>query len=1609
MILADEALAADIEDKLLGSPQKDAVHSSLDLTSNGKSPAPQSTMNELNLSMLLPVPQSHAADKLKPIIEFLGSESEGKIVKNATLLGENLPIPKDARPAVSTMDRSTQQSQDDIAPSTLAKQKGISSSSRLRFGASASNANAAGVSDNAMQKSFPVHNQQTLISPSTENSASSLIPTNQNTVATNPKEMSSNLPALGNTEELVKNFLASKFGQALSKSLLNSGSFQDSSYKNLMAQHFGSNTMPTTAPATPISPNKGLIANLFSGLMQGSTGNSNLNQKAKDQSSKGLAQEVKQGSGVTNNFSSPTISIGNNVFSLDALSNALNNDNGYGKHTQNKSQNENKIIGIMNNSRKHPVKHKNKDKIRHLNEKIATLETLSDALDALTAKLSPDEKTKSDQKYESISLGLEDTIVQGRINKKHHTHHRHHKKKKNQFDEDIEMLGALLSRADTHSRSMKKPRYNSKDPNVSNYIVGINGKKSLNSADLEVLQSKINKAIEMAETMGLKQDAKSTFPSTQLKSTWLPLLVAGKVIPEEAAHTREEVATIHSSPQGSHFPKDSKVHSLQEILTRLIDNALRKGTLNELVQNWNRSGSPFAGIAKNISVFLQSNGGLKTPLTKGVNKTAFPTSLVRKPGASVKSNLTSQLLNGISGFDSTSPTDNSLFTKAVTNILGVLAKRQGFHNSNSTNQSLFMSTDTLKDFKGVLLGGRINKLVPQEDSIAGLGSKIVAEILKAHVNKSDKTNSTKQENITIKNKTRGNSDIKIDLLQGPGNQAVPKPFQENHVKEKLTFSSYDTKNVSRSIRNTTLMDFMNSMSGTGGQIPLPKSNKSGDKYSQVKPHLKDLMSVITASLLDMKDADNDSSSNNKKATKVRYDESGGKERLLHALPNDHKLSDYSKADAVLEAPNDKHAGKGNSSTKGPDQLLNSTSSNHTLPQFKANDLNIKTPKDKEIQDLDLGDQTVTLTLETIDDTPGLSSHTNEEPTDQTGLRSNKVPHFLNIQSATTQGKINSTFSKNMEHSFQQGEMPDVLSEFKAQTKRPDVPLPSEGSPGIGEDSQTKAIPSLPLGLQMNAIGRIADTDDHASVSPADLSAALTSDSDYSKGAEAKSFEDKILPVASDLTSTNGAKIGGETEAIVSKAASPATVGTALRASPERELPTASEVREMASSIKALLKVLNSYSKKLKLEDDEDDSQTGLLPTRSWTADRVTLGEKKAKEEDRKINQTPNLPFVDDSNVMKDTLQHKLQQEESLNSLMKPSKTTLTARKYNSNNPYVNFPQSSPELLSYVDSGGFENIQEQPSTDPTNRYNWNLGSEQAHAQRPLDANPTKSSLQPQLGADQWSPGNEVSRVTEELKDLNLPSIEDDPTVRAVQKMVANENMFANEKRKAIQKHEQQVSGANTHLPRKLGIFGRNTIPKNKAKVRNTNKSLVDEEKKVANSGKRDNNGKLNGRERDRNKIPHVEKNNNLSHPQKVTVRNSKPFIKGNTTQYSTRQQQSHSQRKIGDDGRSSRHNIPGSRNHTSLNESVTVLTHKTTIVKTKTSLMKGLQSGPSNATSKEAVKLVKINNQTMSGGRSQGALTNTKATFKTRKVNPLKARKTNYLMHPKYDTKNNGTA
>ena len=1554
-----------------------------------KIPTPQQAVGELNLSMLLPVPQYHRADKLKPIIDFLGGESGGK--NQTSLGGENLPVPKDSNPVMSNKkDSSSSVVQDGIKPSTLAKQNGISSLSMSSQSTQANVASTLGLARKTDGKIQAVNHDVTVNVPPPKTVA-------LQTPFQSAENPTSHLPASSVveplqsvTEGLVKSFMISKFGQALGKSLLDFDKNEDSSYKNILAQHFGSSVNPTISATTKPPPNHDLIASLVSGLIQ--------RPSAHDLTANSVSNNDNE---KTNKLSAPTVSIGNRVFSLTDLANSLLNEK-----DPKESKSVNADIKWKKGNRRHRGKQRNKAKIRKLDEKIATLETLSDALDALTTKLSPDEKSEDQNQKELPSSSDKPTIQEPR-HKNHHTHHH----KNDQFSEDLDMLSTLLARDPTSAQVEEKRPVILADDNDSNYAMGIKGKKALSSSDLEVLQNKINQAIEMAETMGRQHDS-----TKHSQPKWLSLLSEGNVGEDVVGQTREEVATIHTNQAASkRIPpsKSSELQSLQDILTGLINNAMRKGTLNQLVQRWDRSGSPFADIAKNISLYLQGNTKLKTPVSTLESKQKFSTQATGI-GALAKTNLTSQMAKRLAGL--TAEYHNfTLFTKAVNNILGALSKRQGLHKSNFTNLSSFVTTNTLTNFKGVLLGGRINKLkhIPQTmHSIAGLEHKLMAEIWKGQGNKSLLKNSSKLANFTVGINAENKNDNKIDMQRH--NHTLPITPSNGHGKEKLTYSSYETKNMSRTIRNDTLMDFMKSMEEPKGPEHLKGNNKSsndvGDKYSEVKPRINDLMSVIVSTLLNSKDIEQDSPPKGK--PKLTYEESGN-EKLLHGLPNDHKISDFSRDDAVLEAPTD-HAVKIDSSNKLPQEQHSATESSTDVILLQNNTkdyIQSEKPKgsDEESQKVDLGDQTVTLTLETVDDAPTPAPQSNQGSKTLTGLRNNKVPHNLNVQSALTMGKINATDSRKMAQSFPQTqiqEVPTTFSDFATENTKPtEIALPSDAdgdgkltsiSPSpevnskIGGDFHTETKPELPLGLQMNAIGRITETDDNTSPPPTDLPSALTNPSGVSsllasKTGETKSFEDKILPMASDLTSLNDVK-SGETESIVSKASpvtlqNPATIKkpSNIATIPESESrPTASEVREIATSIKALLKILNSYSKKLRIEDDEDESTREILPTRSRTANRVSINEA---------------------------------QNTSKEGTVKPTNRGLPAARYN-NNVYANFPQSAITIPKYVDSGVFENIREQPSVEE-NSYNWNVASVRAHPQLPFDINPTKTSIDPPLDADPWRPGNEMTPVTEELKDLNFPSIEDDPTVRAVQNMVAQENAFLNEKRKAIQKHKQQDSRVKSQLPGRPRVVGRNIIPKHKGHHRNQSR-MDDKKRKMKVGNFRDiSNDKRKPNVRGRDVIPQVNNDGKLSRQNASASGNRKPAIIGNATHHGKKRFSS--PRKMMENSTkntslvSSRDKVAaGNGDQKTFNDSVPAGDNTKTTFKAKHDLKQSLPIvHRSNATSMGAVNALKNNVQRSPGAKQfkgeihSHRLNNTQVTYVKRKSG-----KTNVT--PKEIVTNNGT-
>ncbi|KAJ7376136.1 hypothetical protein OS493_036740 [Desmophyllum pertusum] len=358
---------ADLPDsgkKPLDIPQQDAgntLHTALDLTANSKHPSPQRPVGELNLSMLLPVPQYHRTDKLKPIIEFLGEESGQK---NHTLLGENLPIPKDSSPTVSTKKTALPQCAANSKPGVDSDLR-VLTKGQATLVAQSTQGNVASILGSTGQNNGKI---KTVLDVPSSTTVALQRPSESSTNPTPTPRVSNSRPLQSITEGLVKSFLTSKFGHALGKSLLDSGQLDDSSYQNTIDKQ----TLRERFNKPPAS-NKD-------------------NEKKTSQTVKHAQDSV-----VTNS-SSPTISIGNKVFQLTDLTNALSLS--HEKQVPNELKSIHTDLELKKTSREHPGKKRNKEKLRRLNEKISTLETLSDALDALTTKL--DEKSEGDQKQKEI-------------------------------------------------------------------------------------------------------------------------------------------------------------------------------------------------------------------------------------------------------------------------------------------------------------------------------------------------------------------------------------------------------------------------------------------------------------------------------------------------------------------------------------------------------------------------------------------------------------------------------------------------------------------------------------------------------------------------------------------------------------------------------------------------------------------------------------------------------------------------------------------------------------------------------------------------------------------------------------------------------------------------------------------------------------------------------------------------------------------------------------------------------------------------------------------------------------------------------------------------------
>ena len=1432
-------------------------------TAGSKSqPAAEATLGRLNTSnVLLPVPQYNSSETLKPIIEFLGEDTSEE---NATSESGKLSIPQDTHLILPKKDNFGSPIQDGVRPSMFANQNGISAALNLLSAEKDLNpGESSAVSDASKEKPLSVENHTALVESSVQRKllpSSSLlapIPRKGNFQGSHEPLVSDNAPPVqrlpsspthplqSTTQSLLEGLLESKFGQSLGNTPLNSfASLQTPLNKNSIGNNQAkkpSDSSVQDGESPP--PNKGLISNIISGLIHQPSSNSETKTSTASQSKESnntTVQSPKSSSSDTLPW--PTISIRENTISMEGLSDLFKDD--YRAGSQN-GVNELRGVFTKGRSEQRPSRKKhNEEKIRQLNEKIKRLETLSDALDALTSQLSTEDKRldQNSNKDEDIAVNSNHENNHGRRHRKHHTHH----PKSHPFEADFNILGPLLSSAEKYSKMDRKTPNYSKDKKDTTYIrTGIRKQNTFNSADVETLQRKINNAIEKAENTGHQGT---------------PLLAAGQVDKDVGAQTRQEVTKIqsvnHTASKGNlaQLQQKSEIETLQEILKTLIWNALKKGTLNQLIQRWNQSGSPFVGIARNISSMLLGNGNMtklngghagklslsntslknsQTTATKESLELSYEQALNQKTNTTsaqtqvkIKSQKTHDQESGVSNLTK----DNLLFKKAVKGIITVLRKRYRLLGNTSISPLSLFSTDTLTHVKGTTLGGRINKDVSTTNRMPGLKANIVPQTSKGQtqIATSDtKDNTSKSLDLGVQNIAAAiNITKQNDLPTLEINGTSQNDFTVINKTDQRTFSNNTTAEKKNSV-NKTLMEFMESTEGTGGHMLNYKAPmvSLGYKDSKVKPRLRYLIAAVARTLMDLEQIKRQRTH---KEPKIKYDVSGVGQ-LITTLPNDHTSGDFqSYADAILEAPND-HVEKSINSNR---RMFNSTQS----PSFTAqnNGTKLKT----ENNNLD-SSETVTVTLERVNDQPTdlprkLSPALDTSDT-ETSSRSTKIPHYMKVQSAVTLGKINRTSADNGENSVplsQVHHLP-VISTNTNESSQQIAAMPSDGNLNAispmndfranrREEHQTKARPQLPLESQMAKIGRIAETvgkNDQPSKTLTSTSGihelADTSSALAAKSGWVKIPDDKLLPMTSDSASAMTAK-NRKTESIASKGGpltTQATLAGSLTTPAKSELPTNLEVKEISMSVHALLKILSNYSHKLKMEEDKPPTSKGKdrAQNPSATIDNTkNFRDGKVGDEDKRIHIKFN---GSDGDGQLNPLNSNHEEQTSLGT----SHINFLNSRYATNSNSKGFgqtfdySQTIPTLANYVDTGMFENIREQ--SDPeVNTYKWNrfAAPVQLHAQVPVDSNPTKNSFSPQQNADitHVNLGSSLVGVPEELKDENIPSIEDDPTVKAVQKIVADESVFESEKRKEILKHQKMADSQSR--PHKSGVFGRNII-------------------------------------------------------------------------------------------------------------------------------------------------------------------------------------------------------
>ena len=662
--------------------------------------------------------------------------------------------------------------------------------------------------------------------------------------------------------------------------------------------------------------------------------------------------------------------------------------------------------------------HNELETMKALKEKVKTLEVLNNALTTLTSKFLLE---KNRGKGSESLVGLSN----GKLNA-----HRHHKlhHKYGLGDVNINQLGSLLNENGGQIVPKREKNAGSIQSSLtSNFML---------PKEVDILQKKINKAIEMAEAT----NRHSVFHYPQ-KSGASFRHFAENMAKDTDAHGRE-ASDKFKLQNGA-----NNVQIFQDVINQFIKNAEKKGKLGEksrypfvnflrnstsrfrkFPQDGSRSeskaskypvsdsGSGFdAFVGRNaresatsenydVSASRENPGNVAihpgNSASRQVNTTTHPGISNKHPGVDTQPKNQTRFGTNRVSLGPTNPRSASTLSTTVNSLIRDLKRRHGDEDANATS-SLKATNTLITPSRGITLGGRINTETNQNEALEGIEANILKEMGRVLGRRNrTATNSTNLKAQTSESNCKvAPCDSKLSAHdKNLRNEEMTYPF-----KLKSTNEIEETPTKQKGAP-TALSLFGHKEYGT----------ERGVKYHDVS----------TQGLGKREAAGNDKEELSPQGT---ADSEEGLEKLIKKLPNDHLQSDLPKSETLPGAPTDKESGETSPGIamkllrniavqlRKTVYLLDKTKaiSSTTNDQRSADQSN---PKARRPSDVSVGLRTET----TQQRQPFAAAHkthlVRERLRTQNALGSSTVPHIVEFHSGVTMGKISS---------FDENEAPDT--------------------------------------------------------------------------------------------------------------------------------------------------------------------------------------------------------------------------------------------------------------------------------------------------------------------------------------------------------------------------------------------------------------------------------------------------------------------------------------------------------------------------------------------------------------------------------------------------------